>query len=113
LLQNVLPADANYRYDIQSDFVKVGYIQTAFGYDLMVLPQVADWKNPFKLALDNKRLYIVSPGAQKIIKLCIEGSTISNVDGTFANANLTQNATIKKFWGTGVATNAVAALILL
>lgn len=112
-LQNVLPSDANYRYDIQSDYVKVGYIRTAFGYDLMVLPQVADWKEPFKLALSNTRIYIVSPGAQKLIKLCIEGSTISNVDGTFANANLTQNATIKKFWGTGVATNAVAALIEL
>ena len=110
-LQNILPADANYRYDLQSDYVKVGYIRTAFGYDIMSLPQVADWKEPFKLALDNNRLYIVSPGAQKIIKLCIEGSTLSNVDGTFANANLTQNATIMKFWGTGVATNAVAAMI--
>jgi hypothetical protein len=110
-LQNVLPADGNYRYDVQSDYVKVGYIRTAFGYDLMVLPQVADWKEPFKMALDNNRIYIVSPGSQKLIKLCIEGSTLSNVDGTFANANLTQNATIMKLWGTGVATNAIAALI--
>jgi len=112
-LQNVLPSDANYRYDVQSDYVKIGYIQTAFGYDLMVLPQVADWKEPFKTVLNDERLYIVSPGAQKMVKLVIEGSTLSHVDGTYANANLTQNATITKMWGTGVATNGVAALIEL
>lgn len=110
-LQNVLPSDANYRYDLQSDYVKIGYVRTAFGYDLMVLPQVANWKEPFKMAIDNNRIYIVSPGAQKLVKLCVEGSTLSNVDGTFANANLTQNATLMKFWGTGVATNAIAGLI--
>ena len=110
-LQNVLPSDANYRYDLNSDYVKIGYIKTAFGFDLMALPQVADWKNPFTTLLDNNRIYIVSPSAEKIIKLCIEGTTLSNVDGAFANANLTQNATITKFWGTGVATSSIAAVI--
>jgi hypothetical protein len=45
---------------------------------------------------------VVSPSAQKILKLVIEGSTMSTVDQPFANANLTQAATIYKSWGTAV-----------
>ncbi len=72
----------------------------------MAIPQVADWSSPFKLLLDDTRLYVVSPSANKIIKLVLEGSTMSNVDAPFANANLTQAATLFKSWGAAVATNA-------
>jgi len=37
-LVNVLPDDANYRYELESDYVKIGYLRTAFGYDVMALP---------------------------------------------------------------------------
>jgi len=63
----------------------------------MSIPQIADWTSPFKLLLDDTRLYVVSPSANKIVKLVLEGSTMSNVDAPFANANLTQNAT--KYYG--------------
>lgn len=65
----------------------------------MSIPQIADWTSPFKLLLDDTRLYVVSPSANKIVKLVLEGSTMSNVDAPFANANLTQNAT-KHYGGT-------------
>lgn len=112
-VQNILPADANYRYQLDSEYVKLGYIQTAFNYDIMALPQVADYKTPFKLALDDTKLYIVSPSAGKLIKLCIEGSTISITNNQFDHANLSQNTMMKKAWGTGVCTGAVAACITL
>ena len=79
----------------------------------MSLPQVADIATPFKLLLDDTRLYVVSPSAQKILKLVIEGSTMSTVDQPFQNANLTQAATIFKSWGTAVSTNSIAGLIAL
>lgn len=82
-------------------------------YDIMAIPQVADYSAPFKLLLDDTRLYIVSPGAQKILKLVIEGSTMSTVDQPFQNANLTQAATIYKSWGAAVATSGIAGLMTL
>ena len=112
-LLSVLPADANYRYTLESDYVRIGYINTMASYDIMAIPQVADWATPFKLLLDDTRLYIVSPSANKIVKMVIEGSTMSNVDAPFANANLTQNATIYKSFGSAVATNAIAGLMTL
>ena len=57
-------------------------------YDIMSIPQVADYSAPFKLLLDDTRLYVVSPSAGKIVKVVVEGSTMSNVDAPFANANL-------------------------
>ena len=110
-LANILPADANYRYDIESDFVKIGYIKTISGYDIMYLPQVAAWNTPFTTALDDTKLWIVSPAASKLVKLCLEGSTLSNVNSTFQNANLMQNASISKSWGTAIATSAIAGEI--
>jgi len=112
-LVNILPNDANYRYDVQSDFVRIGYIRTAFGYDIMELPQVADRTTPWGTVLSDNNIYILSPGAQKIVKLVLEGATLSNTTGTFEQANLTQNATIWKSWGTGIATNASAGIVTL
>jgi len=112
-LQNILPADANYRYTLESDFMKLGYVQNAFGFDVMVLPQVADYRTPFLTLLDDTKLYLVSPSANKLVKVVIEGSTMANVDGVYQNANLTQSATLWKSWGSAIATNSVAGVITL
>lgn len=112
-LLSVLPADANYRYTLESDYVRIGYINSMATYDVMSIPQVADWSAPFKLLLDDTRLYVVSPSANKLVKMVLEGSTLSNVDAPFANANLTQNATIYKSFGSAIATNAVAGVMTL
>jgi len=101
-LLSVLPSDANYRYTLESDYVRMGYINTISGYDVLSIPQVADYRTEFKVLLDDTRLYVLSPSAGKIVKLVIEGSTMSNVDSNFQNANLTQNATMYKSWGSAV-----------
>lgn len=112
-LQNVLPTDANYRYTLESDYVKIGYIPTAFGYDIMMLPQVADWKTNFKTFLDDTRMYVISPSAGKPVKLCLEGSTISHTTGNFDAATLTQSTTLSKSWKAGVVASSIAGLITL
>lgn len=112
-LVNVLPDDANYRYELESDFVKIGFIRTAFGYDVLALPQVAKITTPWSLALSNSYLYILSPSAPKLLKMVLEGTTLSNTDTTFQNANLMQNSTLWKSWGIGVATSATAGVIAL
>jgi hypothetical protein len=110
-LNKALPANSNYRYDIQSDYVRVGYIRNFMGYDAMEMKQVADWKNPHKLILDDKRIYVISPSTQKPVKLCYEGaSRTTNMD--FAeSADLTSSTTIQKSYGIGIATNALVGVI--
>ena len=113
-LSNILPHDANYRYDLESsDYVKLGYIKNFQGTDIMVLPQVADWESPFQLKLSDSTIWIVAPSANKLVKLVLEGSTLSHVDDTFKNANLVQTSTLMKSWGSAVATNSLGATITL
>lgn len=112
-LAKILPSNANYRYEIDSDFVKVGYLRNFQGTDIMVLPQMADWTNPFALKLSDSKIWIVSPSSQKIVKVVLEGSALSYTSDVYANANLIQTSTLIKSWGTAIATNAVAAEITL
>ncbi len=112
-LASILPSNANYRYDFQSEYVKVGYLRDFQGTDIMVLPQVADWQTPFGLKLADNRIWLVSPTSQKIIKVVLEGNVLSYTSDAYANANLVQTSTLIKSWGTAVATNAVAATIQL
>lgn len=112
-LQNILPNDANYRYMLDSEYATLGYVKTAFGYDTMVLPQVADWRNPYKLVLNDKKIYVVSPSSQKLIKLCYEGNSMTNSNNAKQSADLTETTTINKSWGIAIATNAIAGVITL
>jgi hypothetical protein len=112
-LSAILPSNTNFRYTLDSDYVKMGYVQTAFGYDALVLPQIADWNNPFNLLLDNTRVYVISPASQKIVQMCLEGSTTAVTSGVYDNANLTQTTTLKKNWAAVVATNSIGGLITL
>lgn len=112
-LLNVLPSDSNYRYTLSDPYVTLGYIPTVNGYDVMRLPQVADLTTFAALKIANDRLWILAPSSQKIVKVCLEGNTISNTTGVFENADLTQTTTMMKAWGTGIATNAIGACITL
>jgi len=110
-LANIIPADANYRYEIDSDFVKLGYVRNFAGTDIMVMPQVADFTTPFQTLISNSYLWFISPGAQKLLKVVLEGNTLSYTSDVYANANLLQTSTMYKSWGVGVATNAVAGIM--
>ena len=48
-----------------------------------------------------------------MVKVFIEGSTLSNVDGSYANANLQQTATLYKSYGVGAISSALAGVIEL
>lgn len=112
-ISQIMPSDANYRYDIASEFVKVGYVKEFQGTSIMVLPQIANLATPFGLRLSDARIWLVSPAAGKIVKAVIEGSTIARTDDVNANANLMQTSTLNKMWACGIATSAVAGTISL
>lgn len=112
-LQNVLPDNANYRYFLDSEYVTMGYVKNAFGFDCYVLPQIADWTNPYALSLKDDRIYVLSPASQSIVKLVYEGNTYSNTLAAQSTADLTEVTTINKSYGIGIATNAIAGIITL
>lgn len=116
-LSKILPAtgaaNSGYRYIIDSDYVKVGYLRNFYGYDAMEMRQVADWKSPYKTVLNDKKIYVISPATQKPVKLCYEGSAITRTYDFNDNADLESTTTINKSYGIGIATNAIAGLITL
>lgn len=112
-LSKVLPANTNFRYFLDSDYVKVGYLRDFMGFEVIEMPQVANWKAPFTLALKDNELYIVSPSANKLVHVALGGDTLSYASGPFDNANLIQVGTLYKQWGTAIATNSIAGLITL
>ena len=113
-LGSVLPtSNVNYRYDLESDYVRMGYIKEFKGFGVLEMPQVAAWETEFNLAIDDTKLWLLSPTAGKLVKLVLEGATLSNTTGQFGNANLTQQTNLIKNWGTGIATSAIAGTIEL
>lgn len=112
-LGKILPANSNYHFNLDSEYVKLGYVRNFLGVDLLALPQIADWKTPFGLKLEDDKLWFVSPASDKIVKLVIEGNTLSNTDSSWDNANMLQTTTMIKSWGTGVATSAVAGVMTI
>jgi len=110
-LNKIFPNDANYRYDIESEYVKLGYMRNISGVNTYELPQIADWTNPFATLLNDDRIWIVAPGTDKLVKCVIGGTSMSNMDDTFANADMSQNATMWKAWTVGIVTSGIGAEI--
>jgi len=111
--QSILPDDANYRYDLESDFVRLGYVRNFKGTDLIILPQVAKFETEFDLVLDDTMIWLLSPAHGKMVKLAIEGNTLAHTSGHYENADLSSVATLQSAWATGIATSSVAGIIEL
>lgn len=110
-LQSVVPDDPNYIYDIESPFITLGHVKQMSGVNILELPQVANMANQFATYLPDNRLYIVAPGADKLIKVVLGGASVSNVSSTYDKATLLQNATFWKSWKSAVVTSSIGATI--
>lgn len=100
-LMKVLPDSAlGYRLTTDAGDINIRLIKTAYNYDFLELPQVAtgDYKD-FGLVLDDTKLVVLSPAADKIVKGVIEGATLTNSNDYYENADLTSNFTINKRYG--------------
>lgn len=110
-LKNILPSNSNYRYSLDDAMVKLGYIPNFNTYDVIPTPNFADKNSTtYGLKLPNNKIYVVSPSADKPIKIVV-GGTLSIPSGTYENANLAQTHTIMKAWKAGCVTNAIAGVI--
>ncbi len=112
-LSKILPASANSRILLGDEYVRVGYMRDFMGISTVELEQIADYTTEFAVKLDDKKIYVICPGTDKMVKVFLEGSTLTNVEANYANANLQQVATIVKSYGVGAVSSALAGVIEL
>lgn len=113
-LKSILPTNNNYRYLLEDDYVKLGHLMTFNGFDVIPIEQIPDaynYANPYALKLDDTKIYVVSPAAQKLVQIGFGGETMSNTDSMYENANLLNMSTLRKAWDVQVITNAVAGVV--
>ena len=70
-----------------------------------------DVEDPYKLLLDDTKIYVVSPASDKIVKIGVFGGVLSSTIDAKTTANKTQSQTIEKSWEVAVATNSVAGVV--
>lgn len=114
-LSKVLPAGADgFRINTPADNMSIRLIRDFYQYDIMELPQVATGDySTYSTVLNDNEIYVLSPGSDKIIKGAFEGSTLTNSNDFYDNANLTSNFTMNKRWEFGCITNSTAGIIKL
>ena len=112
-LGSILPASTNFRFDLGSEYVRIGHLRDYFGVKCIELQNVADYATEFKMKLKDTVIYVVSPGADKIVKVAFEGSTLANVGGNYDNADLRVEATLYKSYAVGVYTGSIGGYITL
>lgn len=106
----ILPSSAaGYRLNTDAKAPEIGLMRTVYDYDLIIMNQVAtgDYSN-YGLALDDNLIMVVSPGAEKLLKAVVEGSTLTNSNNFYDNADLSSNWTIDKRYGFGYLSGAIA-----
>ncbi len=113
-LKSVLPSATNTRILLDSEYVTSGALSVFNGYDVIPMAQIADYSsNSYALKLDDSKIYVVSPAADKIIKVAVGGDSLSHTSGAYDHANLSIFGTISKAWEAACATNAVTGVVFL
>lgn len=111
-LYKMLPDSAKgYRMVTDAENPKVNIISGFFDWDIIELDQVATGKEDYSMVLDDTKLYIVSTGADKLIKGVIEGSATSYTDAPHDNADLSQRTTLTKRYAFDCVGNAVMGVV--
>lgn len=111
-LKSVLPTSLNTRILLGDEYVTAGSLRTFNNYDVIEMAQIADYTtNDYSMKLKDDRIYIVSPASDKIIKIAVEGESISHTDDVLSNPNLAVFGTISKAWAVGAITNSACGVI--
>ena len=110
-IYQMLPdASKGYRMITDATNPQINIVRGIFDWDIIELPQIATG-NAYGLALNDHHVYIMSVGAEKVIKGVIEGSTLSNANDYYDTADLTSSATLNKRFAFGATSNTVCGLI--
>ena len=106
-LGTILPSDNYLKVGLGERMAEVGYLGRFHNTDLIAIPQRIDWDSAdYDFAIADTNLYFVSPAAQRLVQIVLEGDTLTIDSGEFGDANLTRKMTMHKRWATGIITNA-------
>jgi hypothetical protein len=113
-LKSVLPSSLNTRILLSDEYVTAGSLRTFNGVDVLEMVQVADYtSNDYSMKLKDDRIYVISPASDKLVKVAVEGESLTHTDNSFDNANLSVFGTLNKSWATAVISNSIAGVIKL
>lgn len=99
-----------YRMITDASNPQINIVRGVFDWDIIELPQVATGIN-YGLALDDHKVYVMSTGAEKVIKGVLEGVTLANSNDFYDTADLTSSATMTKRFGFAATSNSVCGVI--
>lgn len=95
-LMNVVPdSSLGYRMNVDGNGGAVQLIKNVMGYDVIALDPAIGADGGLVLA-DNE-IYVISPAQNKIVQGAMS-SALTNSNGFYDNADLTQNFTYRKAW---------------
>lgn len=115
-LSRILPATTTNQviYSYDKERISLGYFRDFYGTKCVELPQIADYKNHGATKMPNDRIFVICPGvSDKMVKVVLEGTTLTNVEDTYDGANLISAGTTRKSWGVGLITSAYGGVITL
>ena len=105
-LMDIMPTDDYMKLGLGETYNSIGHLPVFLNTPLIALSQKIDWASAdYDFAINDKFIYFVSPGAQKLIQVVFEDGGLYIADDVFANGNLVQNASMHKSWATGLITN--------
>jgi hypothetical protein len=112
-LSSILPSNDYLKMGLGQEYNNNGYLGKFMGIvDLFELPQKADWKSAtYATKLDDTRVYLISGSQDKLVKIGVEGETITYADNMTANATLTQRQTLHKKYAVGLISNAKYGIV--
>lgn len=95
-LLNVLPdSTSGYRMNIDGQRPGIELVRSIIGYNVMVMDNAVNADG--ELVLDDKRVYVVSPAQDKLLKGGIT-TALSNTSDYFDNADITKDFTYRRGW---------------
>jgi hypothetical protein len=111
-LSKVVPAEGGFRQALGDEYNTTGYLGKYMGIDLFEIPQKAvAGSDTWAMSIDDTRLYVVSSGNNKLVKVCLEGEMVSYADTQYQNATLVQRQTMVKAWVASVVSNAYFGIV--
>nr|WP_297658697.1 hypothetical protein [uncultured Prevotella sp.] len=111
-LMNVLPdSTMGYRMTVDGKEGVVSFVKNFYGFDVYELPQMPTGSN-FGMTLNDNVLYVISPSVNKVIEGALSTS-LSNINQFYDNADISQNATLRKAYDFQFVASAYAGIFTI
>lgn len=113
-LSTILPTSDYLKMGLGETYNSIGYLPVFMNTSLIGFPQKIDWTSTdYSFALSDSELFFIASNSQSLVKVVLEGQTITIQDSQFANANLTQDMTLHKRWIVGIVSNSKYGIMKL